>query len=153
MTEPKPWIDYSAEMNTHRSFAVRAGFWVLGTVFVALGIAGAVLPVLPTTPFMLLAAACYARASKRFYNWLLNSPTFGPTILEWRRHRSIRWRTKLTAIALMATTLGISIIFFVPGTGLKAALAAFGVLLGIWMYRIPSRDRPAMKPPGTDGRT
>lgn len=142
MTDPKLWTDYSAEVNHHRSPAVRALFWVLGTFFVALGIAGAVLPVLPTTPFMLLAAACYARASTRFYNWLLNSPTFGPTILEWRRHRSIPWRTKLTAIALMATMLSISIIFFVPGMWLKAALAVFGVLLTVWMYRIPSRDRP-----------
>jgi uncharacterized protein len=130
MSEHKPWVDYSAEMNPHRSLALRAFFWVLGTVFVALGIAGAFLPVLPTTPFMLLAAACYARASTRFYNWLLNNPTFGPTVLEWRRHRSIPWRTKLFAIALMATTLGISIIFFVPGMWLKAALAIFGRIAG-----------------------
>lgn len=152
MNRPDTWTDYSAEVNHHRSPAVRAFFWVLGTLFVALGIAGAVLPVLPTTPFMLLAAACYARASVRFYNWLLNSPTFGPTILEWRRHRSIPWRTKLTAIALMATTLGISIIFFVPGMALKSALAVFGVLLAVWMYRIPSRDRPARHQTGADDR-
>ena len=126
----------------HDSRAVRALFLVLGTFFVGMGIAGAVLPVLPTTPFLLLAAACYARGSVRFYNWLLNHRVFGPTIVEWRRHRSIPWRTKLLAIAMMATTLGISIVFFVPGAWLKAALAAFGVLLAVWMYRIPSRDRP-----------
>lgn len=142
MSGQQPWTDYSAEMNRYQSPALRAFFWVLGTVFVALGIAGVVLPVLPTTPFMLLAAACYARASVRFYNWLLNSPTFGPTILEWRRHRSIPWRTKLAAIVLMLATLGISIVFFVPGLLLKCALTAFGVLLAVWMYRIPSRDRP-----------
>lgn len=126
----------------HGSRAVRAFFLVLGTLFVGLGIAGAVLPVLPTTPFLLVAAACYARGSARFYNWLLNHRVFGPTIVEWRRHRSIPWRTKLVAIAMMATTLGISIAFFVPDAWLKAALAALGVLLAAWMYRIPSRDRP-----------
>ena len=126
----------------HGSRAVRAFFLVLGTLFVGLGIAGAVLPVLPTTPFLLVAAACYARGSARFYNWLLNHRVFGPTIVEWRRHRSIPWRTKLVAIAMMATTLGLSIAFFVPGAWLKAALAALGVLLAAWMYRIPSRDRP-----------
>ncbi|MCC7219111.1 MAG: YbaN family protein [Candidatus Contendobacter sp.] len=135
-------IDYSAEMKRHDSPSVRLLFVVLGTLFVLLGIAGAVLPVLPTTPFMLLAAACYARASSRFYNWLLNSPAFGPTILEWRRHRSIPWRVKLTAIGLMAVTLGISIVFFVPWPDLQAALALFGLLLATYLYRIPSRDRP-----------
>lgn len=135
-------IDYSAEMKRHDSPSVRLLFVVLGTLFVLLGIAGAVLPVLPTTPFMLLAAACYARASSRFYNWLLNSPAFGPTILEWRRHRSIPWRVKLTAIGLMAVTLGISIVFFVPWPELQAALALFGLLLATYLYRIPSRDRP-----------
>lgn len=126
----------------HGSRAVRAFFLVLGTLFVGLGIAGVVLPVLPTTPFLLVAAACYARGSARFYSWLLNHRVFGPTIVEWRRHRSIPWRTKLVAIAMMATTLGISIAFFVPDAWLKAALAALGVLLAAWMYRIPSRDRP-----------
>lgn len=135
-------IDYSAEMNRHDSPAMRLLFVTLGTLFVFLGIAGALLPVLPTTPFMLLAAACYARASSRFYNWLLNNPTFGPAILEWRRHRSIPWRVKLTAIALMATTMSFSIVFFVPWPELQVALALFGLLLATYLYRIPSRDRP-----------
>lgn len=142
MRKHRERIDYSAEMKRHDSSAVRLLFAGLGTLFVLLGIAGAILPVLPATPFMLLAAACYARASSRFYNWLLNNRTFGPTILEWRRHRSIPWRAKLAAIALMAVTLGISIAFFVPWPELQAALALFGLLLATYLYRIPSRDRP-----------
>ncbi|MBA3903389.1 MAG: DUF454 domain-containing protein [Rhodocyclaceae bacterium] len=130
-------------MRKHDSLAVRLMFVALGTLFVAIGIAGILLPVLPTTPFMLLAAACYARASTRFYNWLLNNRVFGPTILEWRRHRSIPYRVKWTAILLMAVTLGISIVFFVPWPELQAALAIFGVLLGAYLYNIPSRDRKA----------
>lgn len=141
MSKQRQKIDYSAEMNRHDSPAVRLLFVGLGTLFVLLGIAGAVLPVLPTTPFMLLAAACYARASSRFYNWLLNNPTFGPTVLEWRRHRSIPWRVKLAAIALMAATLSVSILFFVPWPELQAALALLGLLLATYLYRIPSRDR------------
>lgn len=130
-------------MRKHDSLAVRLMFVALGTLFVAIGIAGILLPVLPTTPFMLLAAACYARASTRFYNWLLNNRVFGPTILEWRRHRSIPYRVKWTAILLMAVTLGISIVFFVPWPELQAALAILGVLLGAYLYNIPSRDRKA----------
>lgn len=135
-------VDYSSEVSKHDSPAMRLMYAALGTLFVLLGIAGALLPVLPTTPFMLLAAGCYARASTRFYNWLLNSRAFGPTILEWRRHRSIPWRVKLGAIGLMAVTFGISIVFFVPWPELQIALAVFGLLLAAHLYRIPSRDRP-----------
>jgi uncharacterized membrane protein YbaN (DUF454 family) len=134
--------DYSAEMRKHNSLAVRLVFLTLGTLFVVLGIAGIFLPVLPTTPFMILAAACYARASTRFYNWLLNNRMFGPTILEWRRYRSIPYRVKWTAIVLMAVTLGLSIVYFVPWPLLQVALAIFGILLGTYLYNIPSRDRP-----------
>ena len=135
--------DYSHETEVHPSRAVRVALVLAGTGFVGLGILGAFLPVLPTTPFMLLAAACYARASTRFYNGLLNNRAFGPTIREWRRYRSIPYRTKWTAIGLMAVTLTASIVFAVEDPWLRAALAAFGVLLAVWMARIPSRDRSA----------
>ena len=138
-----PPQDYSHETEVHPSRAVRVALVLAGTGFVGLGILGAFLPVLPTTTFMLLAAACYARASTRFYNGLLNNRAFGPTIREWRRYRSIPYRTKWTAIGLMAVTLTASIVFAVEDPWLRAALAAFGVLLAVWMARIPSRDRPA----------
>lgn len=137
--------DYSAEVRKHDSLTVRLVFVALGTLFVLVGVAGVFLPVLPTTPFMLVAAACYARASTRFYNRLLNNPVVGPTVLEWRCYRSIPWRAKLTAIGLMSVTLAISIVFFVPDRRLQLALALFGVLLAIYLYRIPSRDRPGTK--------
>jgi uncharacterized membrane protein YbaN (DUF454 family) len=134
--------DHSAQVRKHDSLVVRVALLGLGTLFVLLGLIGAFLPLLPTTPFLLLAAACYARASTRFYNWLLNNRTFGPLIREWRAHRSLPWRVKVTAIAMMSLTLGASIVFFVQGTWLKIALTAFGVLLAVYMARIPSRDRP-----------
>jgi uncharacterized membrane protein YbaN (DUF454 family) len=128
-------------VREHASPVVRALLLAAGTVCVALGLIGLFLPVLPTTPFMLLAAACYARGSKRFYYWLLSNRTFGPMIYEWRKHRSIPYRTKIGAIALMLATLGISVVFFVEPVWLKFVLAAMGVALAIWMYRLPSRDR------------
>lgn len=136
-----PNTDYSHHVSKHRLLSVRLTYLALGCVFVILGLAGALLPVLPTTPFMLLAAACFARASTRFYNWLLNTRTFGPLVLEWREHHSIPYRTKLLAIALMAITLCASIVLAVQDFWLQFALAAFGLLLAIWLYRIPSRDR------------
>jgi uncharacterized membrane protein YbaN (DUF454 family) len=117
-------------------------FLACGFVTLGLGIAGVVLPVLPTTPFVLLSAACFARSSPRFHRWLLRHRTFGPIVSEWERHRAIPWRTKLWAIALMSATLAASIVFFVKQPWLQAALAAFGVAMAIWLYRRPSRDRP-----------
>jgi uncharacterized membrane protein YbaN (DUF454 family) len=126
----------------HRSRWMRVLFMACGTLALALGVLGIFLPLLPTTPFVLLAAACYARGSHRFHRWLLAQRTFGPIITEWERHRSIPYRTKLTAVALMSLTLGTSIVFFVKPLWLKLALTVMGVVLAVWLYRMPSRDRP-----------
>ena len=126
----------------HPSPLVRGLLIAGGGLCMALGAAGLVLPVLPTTPFMLLAAFCFARASPALHRRLVESRQFGPTIVEWQRHRAIAWRTKLTAIAVMGTTLGMSIAFFVRHPVLKILLAGLGVGLAFWLYRIPSRDRP-----------
>ena len=131
--------DYSHEVDEHRSALVRAAYLGAGALFVALGVLGVFLPVLPATPFMLLAAACFARGSKRFYNLLMNNRMFGPTIREWQRHRSIARRTKFWAIGLMAGTLTVSIVFFVHDGRLQAALAVLGVVLAAWLYRLSSR--------------
>lgn len=139
---PQPAEGAEHDLRLHDSRAMRALYWSAGTLCVGLGILGLFLPVLPTTPFMLAAAACYARASRRFYLWLVHHRVFGPTVQEWRRHRSIRYRTKLWAIALMSATLAASIWFFVRPAWLQLALAAFGVGMAVWLYRIPSRDRP-----------
>lgn len=128
--------------GVHGSPLVRVACIGAGTLFLVLGIIGIFLPLLPTTPFVLLAAACYARGSRRFYDWLLANRTFGPMIFEWRRHRSIPYRTKITSIALMVATLGVSIVFFVESLQIKLLLTLMGLALAVWMYRIPSRDRP-----------
>lgn len=139
MKEP---VDYSHEVRPHESRLVRLLFLAAGCACVVLGVLGVVLPVLPATPFFLLAAACFARASHRFYNWLMNHRVLGPTVREWRQHRAIAYKTKLAAIALMVSMLTISLVFFVRDWRLQAALAVLGVALTVWMWRIPSRDRP-----------
>jgi len=139
--------DYSHEVRKHRFLWVRLAFGALGTLFLLLGIVGIFMPILPTTPFLLLATACYARSSRRFYNWLMNHPALGPLIVEWRTYRSIPWRIKLVAVATMTLTFGSSIIFFIRDGWLQLALAFFGVMMVIWLYRIPSRDRPDRRNP------
>lgn len=136
-------------VRKHASLTVRVLLLIAGSLCLVLAVIGIFTPVLPTTPFVLLAAACYARASTRFYGWLLANRVFGPLIVEWERHRSIPRRVKMMSIAMMATTLGISVVFFVEPAWLKGLLVAFGVVLGTWMYRIPSRDSVA---PAADSR-
>lgn len=116
-------------------------FALLGAGFtcVGLGVLGVFLPVLPTTPFMLLAAACFARSSPRFHAWLLNHRLFGPLIREWQEHRSIPKRTKYYAIGMMVLTLGSSIAFGLQDTRARVALGLLGVGLVVMLLRIPSR--------------
>ena len=139
--------DPADEVRKHGSLTVRVLLVIAGTACVVLGVIGIFTPLLPTTPFILLAAACYARASTRFYRWLLANRTFGPMIVEWRRHRSIPYRTKVISIVLMSVTMAVSTIFFVRPLWLQVVIAACGVGLAAWMYRIPSRARPRADAP------
>lgn len=127
----------------HPSGVVRALLWLIGSLALLLGIAGLFLPVLPTTPFILLAAACYARASERAYQALLASATFGPLITEWRRYRSIPYRAKRMAIGLMSLSLLVSIVLMQGRPWLQCGLALIGITVGCWLWQRPSRDRPA----------
>ena len=122
--------------------ALRAAYLAAGFVFLGLGLLGVALPVLPTTPFLLLALACFARSSERCHRWVLEHPVLGPPLREWRQYRSIPYRVKLLAIAMMTASLVLSIVLFVPKGWLQVAVALFGALLAAWLYSIPSRDRP-----------
>lgn len=128
-------------VREHDSPLLRGLLIAAGVLCVLLGIIGIFLPLLPTTPLILLAAACFARSSRRFHDWLLANRTFGPLIREWEQHRSIPRRTKLTAIGLMSLMLAVSIVFFVEPLWLQALLVLLGVGLAIWLYRIPSRPQ------------
>jgi len=132
--------DYSHEVDFHSSATFRVILVVLGTVFVIAGVIGIFLPILPTTPFMLLAAWCYARSSTRFYNWIMNNKVFGPIIREWRQYRSIPRRAKITALILMPSTFGISIIFFVPIFWVQLMLGVMCIGMMIFMWLIPVRE-------------
>jgi uncharacterized membrane protein YbaN (DUF454 family) len=82
---------------------------ILGTVCVVIGAIGIFIPVLPTTPFLLLAAFCYLRGSPRFHSWLINNRLFGAYIRNYIEGRGIPLKVKLFTIALLWATIGISI--------------------------------------------
>ena len=144
---PQPGhTDYSHEVRRHDSLAVRATFAALGVAFLAAGAVGIFVPVLPTVPLWLVAAACFARSSARAYNWLLNHRHFGHHIREWRHHRSISLRAKRAALCLIALSFGVSIVFLLPGWPHRIVMGAAGLALGLWLWRLPSRDPPGPPP-------
>ena len=110
-------------------------FWIfIGTLSLGLGVLGLFLPVLPTTPFLLLAAFSYGRGSERFYNWLLNRSWAGNYIRSYREGRGIPRKQKLLTIALLWVTIGITIGFAVTTWWLKIILA--GVCIGVTAHLV-----------------
>ena len=103
---------------------------------VALGLAGAVLPLVPTTPFLLLAGACFARSSPRLNAWLLAHPRLGPYLEQWRRDRSVPAGAKGRALFVVVLTFAVSILV-APATPVRLLL----VLLGIGVLTFVARLR------------
>lgn len=132
----------------HRSRPVRAVLVVVGTVSLAIGVIGIVVPVLPTTPFLLLAAACYARASTRLYGWLLGQRAVGAIIASWRESGTVTRGVKLRALAVVVITFAISIIL-VDTPIIRLGLAVIGTIVAVFLARIPTTEPGA--PPGTMG--
>ena len=105
--------DGSNQIKKASSRFTRGILITAGTFFVGLGVLGIFLPLLPTTPFLLLAAACYARSSKRFYNWLLNNKWFGNYIKNYREKKGVPLKVKLSSISLLWITILFSVVFIV----------------------------------------
>ena len=125
----------------HRSPTVRALLWIAGSVSLVLGLIGIVLPGLPTTPFILLAAACYAKASPRLHQWLLNHRWFGPMLRDWESDRSLTRRTKTVAIVSMLVMVGFSIWTFHGRTAVQLVLLVTAAIGAFVVLRIPTRKR------------
>jgi hypothetical protein len=104
-----------------------------GILSVCFGALGVFLPLLPTVPFMLLAAFCFARSSPQLHHWLINHPVFGPPIMDWQERGAIARRGKIAATVSVAAVFGLSIVLGVS-LGLLAVQASVlgGVLVFIW---------------------
>jgi len=108
-----------------------------GTLCTGLGIIGVFVPILPTTPFLLLAAACYMRSSERFYHWLIDNRVFGAYVRNYIEGRGMPVRIKIPTILLLWLAIGLSIAFAVQGTVIRIVLicVAVGVTVHIVLIR------------------
>jgi uncharacterized protein len=114
--EPRVIMPVQQEAKRSRRVMPARILWLtVGFLSTACGIAGIVLPLVPTTPFLLLAAFAFARSSPRLHNWLVTHPQLGPPITDWRAHGAINRRAKIMAVAVMAATLSLSAAMGVAG--------------------------------------
>ncbi|ENY71603.1 hypothetical protein G114_12328 [Aeromonas diversa CDC 2478-85] len=117
---------------------------LLGWLSLITGVIGIVLPLLPTTPFVLLAAALFARSSPRFHAWLLDHRYFGPLILDWQQHRGIRRSARRRANVFIVMTFSLSLIL-IPDIRGRVLLVAIMVILLTWINRLPLVEPVALK--------
>ena len=111
---------------------------VTGSIFVGLGVIGIFIPLLPTTPFLLLAAVCYARGSERFYNWLIGNKWLGNYIRNYREGKGTPLRVKTASIFLLWLTIGYSVIFIIDILIIRIILLAIALGVTIHLIRIPT---------------
>ncbi|MDF1660663.1 MAG: YbaN family protein [Planctomycetota bacterium] len=124
-------------------------FLIAGHLCMALAFVGIFVPILPTVPFILLAAYCYSRGSTKFYNWLVKHPKFGPSVIEWRDHRIVRPRAKIASVITIAISLSIPIFVVDLPLWQKVTVAVIGVSVMIFLISCPS-EKPKEDPEAQD---
>lgn len=123
-------------MNKHR--LGKSAWAALGYLNLALGLIGAVTPLLPTTVFILMAAACFARSHPQLEQRLLAHPRFGPAIRDWRTYRGMRRPTKRIALISMAISFSFSLVMLGSSPVVQAMLAALWLGLSAWIWHLPT---------------
>jgi hypothetical protein len=135
---PDPQSTDDAEFMRTLSRPVRWMLKALAVLSLALGIIGAFVPIMPTVPFILLAAWAAARSSPRLSNWLENHPRMGPHIRDWRRGGVVRRPAKWMATVMMAGG-GITMLIIVRPLWVPLAVIAIMTTVGIWLWRRPEQ--------------
>lgn len=126
---------------------LRALWLTAGGVALWLGFIGIFLPLLPTTPFVLLAAFCFSRGSARWEAWLLAHPRLGPLVRDWRATRAVPLRAKQWATGMMAVSCTVA--WFAIGSAWRVMPALCCAVVAAWLWHLPTRQaRPAGSAPG-----
>ena len=126
--DPQTYLDHAAR-------------WMLisaGMICVGLGALGIILPGLPTTPFLLVAAYCFARSSEHFHDWLLNHRWFGSYVRNFEEGRGMTRPAKATTLLVMWLSFGVTIVFFVPVAVGQAGMFLLAAAVSIYIMRLPT---------------
>tara|TARA_Y100000590_G_C15559130_1_gene954021 strand:+ start:514 stop:1014 length:501 start_codon:yes stop_codon:yes gene_type:complete len=134
--------DHGEEVVVSEHRSIRWIYIVLGSISVAIGVIGIFVPGLPTTIFLIMAAAAYARSSDRLYWWLLNNKLLGKYVRDWERHKSITLPMKIFIVFMIALMTSISALFAVSQILVKIIILSAG-LVGVWYVALhtPTRNR------------
>lgn len=151
-TRPAPEVPLAAQAIPDRPRRPwRDTLWLFaGWVSLLLGLIGAFLPLLPTVPFVLLAAGCFSRGSPRWERWLVAHPRFGPWVRDWRASRAVPLRAKQWAVAMMA--LSSAWAWFAMSRWYWVPAVSCGVV-AVWLWRLPTRPVAAVTQPSLGGAT
>ena len=111
--------------------------WVgLGCLFVGLGAIGAVVPGMPTTVFLVLAAACFIRSSQRLYDWLISNKTFGPYLKDYREGKGIPRRAKVLALSMIVIFVSFAVFYAIEATQIKVLVGLIGLIGFLFVFFI-----------------
>lgn len=120
---------------------VRWSLIVAGTLCLSLGLVGIFIPVLPTTPLLLLAAACYARGSQRFYCWLINNRLLGSYIRSYREGQGLPIKVRAFTIAMLWLTMGLTTVLFIEDDWLRVLLLVIAVAVTVHVASLRPKER------------
>ena len=116
-------------------------FLLAGHLSLAVGVVGLLVPVMPTSPFVIIAAACYARSSDRFYRMLLNNRWFGADVRRWLEHRCVHRRLRMLSTVSLTVAFALTVWLFITPLWAKLAVGALGVAAIIAVLMLPVCDQ------------
>lgn len=119
---------------------------VCGWASLGLGVVGLAVPVLPTVPFVLLAAACFLRSSERWHRWLVTHPVFGRHIADYAAGRGVARRAKIVALATLWVSVLLSVVLFVPLLAADVVMLAVAAAVTVYILRLPTASASETAP-------
>jgi uncharacterized membrane protein YbaN (DUF454 family) len=136
---------FASKLKEQGQKLVKTLWFIAGTICVVLGAIGIVLPILPTTPFLLAAAACYYKSSERMHRWLLNNKWFGEYIRNYTEGKGLTKKTKITAFTVLWATIGFSTVFMLDSLlpaalvlPMQIAMVAMAIAVSAHILRLPT---------------